>query len=160
MGQRVAAANKLALTKAKEKNYLESAISEIAQIKIDKKLSRLLCAAIYWCEGTKSPKAGVCFTNSDPKLVRKFLFLLRNSFELDEKKFRPCIHLHSYHNPQKQLAFWSKMTNINKRQFIKPYLKLNTGKRIRDNYQGCISVRYHSNDLARRLIAIAKGFLD
>lgn len=57
------------------------------------------------------------------------------------------------------LDFWSKVTKINKKQFIKPYRKLNSGKRIHPNYQGCISIKYHSNDLARRIMATAKAFL-
>jgi len=68
--------------------------------------------------------------------------------------------LHSYHNPKKQLDFWSKITDINKKQFIKPYEKPNVGKRIHKNYQGCIAIKYHSNDLARRLNSIAKAFLE
>jgi hypothetical protein len=115
---------------------------------------------IYWCEGGKNAKYGVAFTNSDPKLVRTFLTLLRENFNLDERKFHPGIHLHSYHSPGTQLDFWSKVTDIDKQQFIKPYLKPNTGKRIRKNYQGCISLRYASNDLARQLMAIAKAYLD
>jgi hypothetical protein len=65
----------------------------------------------------------------------------------------------SYHSPQKQLDFWSKVTDIKREQFIKPYRKANSGKRIHPNYQGCINIRYHDNDLARRLMAVAKAFL-
>jgi hypothetical protein len=101
----------------------------------------------------------MAFTNSDPKLVKTFLKLLRNSFTLDEKRFHPCIHIHSYHSPKVQLDFWSKVTDIDKQQFIKPYRKANSGKRIREGCQGCIDVRYSSSDLARRLLAIAKAFL-
>lgn len=119
----------------------------------------IICAMIYWCEGGKNAKYSVAFTNSDPKLVRTFLKLLRECFVLDESKFHPCIHLHSYHLPEKQLDFWSKVTDINKQQFIKPYLKPNTGKRIHENYQGCISLRYFNNDLAQQLVAIAKAYL-
>jgi len=81
------------------------------------------------------------------------------SFTLDESKFHPCIHLYSYHSPEKQLDFWSKVTDIDKQQFIKPYLKPNTGKRIHENYQGCISLRYFNNDLARQRMAVAKAYL-
>lgn len=126
---------------------------------VSKDYAKLLCAMLYWCEGNKSVRCGVYFTNSDPKLVSKFLHLFRSSFDLDESKFRPCIHLHEYHSSPKQLAFWSKITNIPKKQFIRPYCKPNTGKRIREGYQGCIGIRYHSNDLARQLNAVAKAFL-
>ncbi len=159
LGQFIAAKNKLAKTKAIEDKYFDEALNSINTLNIGGYYSKLLCALIYWCEGSKSNKNGINFVNSDYKLVKTFLRLLRESFELDERKFRPCIHLHSYHNVQEQLDFWSNITDINKRQFIKPYMKINSGKRIHDNYQGCIAIRYHSNDLARRLNSIAKAFI-
>lgn len=160
LGQFLAAKNKIAKTKAIEDEYIRKGKNEISKLNINGYYAKLLCASMYWCEGTKNSKAGVGFVNSDPNLVRKFLFLLRNSFEIDETKFRLCIHLHSYHNVSKQLDFWSKITDINKEQFIKPYIKLNTGKRIHRHYEGCIAIKYHSNDLARQLNAIAKAFLE
>jgi hypothetical protein len=142
-------------TKALEGKYLKEALD---QIKADPDFDKIMCAMIYWCEGSKSPR-GVAFTNSDPNLVRTFLKLLRKSFVLDESKFAPCIHLHAYHSAKRQLDFWSKITDIDKRQFVRPYQKPNTGKRKRENYEGCISVRYYSADLARRLMAVAKAYL-
>lgn len=160
LGQFIAAKKKLAKTKATEDKYFNEARDSIKKVNIKGYYSKLLCALIYWCEGAKSNKNGINFVNSDYKLVKTFLGLLRKSFELDENKFRPCIHLHSYHNPQKQLDFWSHITDINKEQFVKPYIKSNSGKRIHDGYQGCIAIRYHSNDLARRLNSIAKAFIN
>lgn len=156
-GQFVSAQNKRARTKATEDQYFKEAREEIQS---SPNYNKIICAMIYWCEGAKSVKGGIAFTNSDPNLVRTFLKLLRECFVLDENKFHPCIHLHSYHLPQKQLDFWSKVTDIDKQQFIRPYQKPNTGKRIHQNYQGCISVVYRSSDLARRLVAIAKAYLN
>ena len=115
---------------------------------------------IYWCEGNKSLRDSVFFTNSDPRLIANFLHLFRNSFDIDESKFRVCMHLHDYHNEEKQLNFWSDVTFIPKNQFFKSYKKLNTKKRIRDNYQGCIQVRYYDINIARKLQAVAKEFMD
>jgi predicted transcriptional regulator len=125
----------------------------------DVQFAKIMCAMLFWCEGNKNPRHGMYFTNSDPNLIRKFLELLRKSFKIDESKFHPCIHIHEYHDPKKQLDFWSKATNIPKEQFIRPYRKVNTAKRIREGYQGCIGIRYCSNNLARELIGIAKAFL-
>ena len=155
-GQFVSARNKRAKTKATEDRYFKEAQEEIQS---NPNYNKIICAMICWCEGGKNAKYGVAFTNSDPKLARMFLKLLRECFALDESKFHPCIHLHSYHLPEKQLDFWSKVTDIDKQQFIKPYLKSNTGKRIRKDYEGCISLRYFSNDLARRLMAVARAYL-
>lgn len=159
-GQFVAAERKKAKTRAVEDAYLQQSREELAATTLSPVYKKLLCALIYWCEGTKNPKTGVTFINSDPYLMKQFLSLLRSSFQIDERKFHPCLHLHSYHSKEKQLDFWSKVTNINKGQFIKPYVKPNTGKRIRIDYPGCLSVKYHSNDLARRLLAIGKAFLN
>ena len=159
LGQFVAAQKKREKTKATEDSYLMVAKKEIGKLRIDKGYMKLLCALIYWCEGVKNVKYGMAFINSDPNLVKTFLKLLRNSFEIDEKRFKPLIHLHSYHDKTQELDFWSKVTNINKEQFRKPYVKPNIGKRIRNDYHGCLSLRYFSSDLARRLAAFGKAYL-
>lgn len=156
-GQFISAQKKRARVQVLEEGYLKEAQEEIQS---NSSYDKIICAMIYWCEGAKNTQQGIAFTNSDPKLVRAFLKLLRKCFALDESKFHPCIHIHSYHSPEKQLDFWSKVTDINKQQFIKPYRKPNTGKRIHQDYQGCISITYHSSDLARRLTAVAKAFLN
>jgi hypothetical protein len=92
-------------------------------------------------------------------MAAAFLRLFRSSFDLDEKKFRVCIHLHEYHDTKRQLAFWSKVSQIKRSQFIKPFRKKHTGTRVRENYPGCASVYYQSADIARRLLAIGKAFL-
>lgn len=159
IGQFISAENKKNKTRRILENYKNNAILQIKKTKLNKSTIRSLCAMIYWCEGAKNPLSGVSFTNSDPKLVSTFLKLLREGFEVNEKKFSPCVHLHSYHDPRQQIRFWSKVTWIPERQFIKPYLKANTGKRVKEGYPGCISLRYHSNDLARQLLMTAEAFL-
>jgi hypothetical protein len=123
-------------------------------------MGKFICALIYYCEGAKDKTGGVGFTNSDPKLIKVFLMLLRNNYNIDESKFRICMHLHEYHNFEQQIKFWSKVTNIKKGQFIKPYNKPNTGKRIKEGYQGCLSVKYHSSDLQKQLLMTAEAFFD
>ncbi|MEK7077269.1 MAG: helix-turn-helix domain-containing protein, partial [Patescibacteria group bacterium] len=146
-------------TRALEQRYLEEANLELVSKMPDSHACKLLCAMIYWCEGTKNVRSGLTFTNSDPSLVKCFLNLLRASFPIDEKLFHPCVHLHEYHSPSRQIRFWSGVTGIPINQFIRPYIKPHTGKRIHDNYPGCISLKYHNVDLARRVQAVAKAFL-
>lgn len=119
---------------------------------------KLLCAMIYWCEGSKTRNdSALTFTNSDPELVAFFLSLLRQAFRVDESRFRILMHLHAYHDVRKQLRFWSKVTNIQPPQFLRTYQKVNTGKHLRDGYQGCVSVRYHDVELAREIQALARS---
>jgi len=140
-------------------NYFSAALKNLESEKLSPEIAKAMCAIIYWCEGAKNPYGGGRFTNSDPKLMATFLYLFRNSFTLDERKFRVCVHLHAYHKKRKQLEFWSKVTKIDVCQFIKPFQKPNTRIRVREGYQGCASVYYHSNDIARQLLMTAKAFL-
>lgn len=157
-GQLVSRENKTRRIRELMSAYCESALLEIQSEILSPTIGKIICAMIYWCEGGKDHYEGVRFTNSDPKLVATFLMFLRKYFSLDESKFRVCIHLHAYHDPVAQLDFWSKVTDIKKEQFIKPYRRQNTGKRTREGYQGCVSIYYHSNDIVRQLLMIAKAF--
>ena len=160
LGQIVSAENKKRKIRETLDKYKAEALKEINVSDLDKFSARLICSLIYYCEGNKNVYNGVGFTNSDPNLVKTFLFLLRKGFDINESKFHPCVHLHGYHNIKKQINFWAKTTNIPKSQFNRPYLKPNTGKRLRENYQGCINIRYNNNDMARQLLMTAKAFIE
>ncbi|MDO8407701.1 MAG: hypothetical protein Q7S95_00485 [bacterium] len=122
--------------------------------------ARVVCAVMYWCEGTKIRRSEVLgFTNSDPLVIASFLKLLREGFIVDEQKLRVTAHLHDYHDADTQLRFWSKVTKIPLTQFHRPYRKPHTAKRTREGYQGCVSVRYLDVDFGRRLEGIAQAFL-
>jgi len=155
-GQRAGAESNRARTLHARHNHFKAAISLGKESPLDINQKRIVCALLYWCEGAKSDNC-VAFTNSDKDLVLLFLTLFRASFAIDESKFRVCVHVHSYHNPPAQIEYWSHATNIPKDQFIKPYQKAHSGKQIHENYQGCVSIRYHSADIARQLLETAKA---
>lgn len=158
-GQLISANKKREKTKEKLAAYKIRAITDLDKINLDKVTARIICSLMYWCEGGKNQFNGVRFTNSDPKLIKSFLYLFRYGFDLDENKFRVCVHLHEYHDSAKQINFWARVTSIPKNQFIKPFLKQNTGKSIKRGYPGCADIRYHSNDIAKQLLIIAESFL-
>ncbi len=157
-GQKQAAKNKTLKTSMFVQGYLREASDSLKEMKFDTFTKRLLCSLLYWCEGSKSDDGAVRFTNSDPSMIKTFLFLFRHSFKIDESKFRACIHLHSYHNPSEQKKFWSNLTGIPEPQFIKSFQKKNTGKRIKMNYPGCLQVRYYDSRVSRKLIMTARAF--
>lgn len=130
------------------------------KIRIDTKISRVTCALLYWCEGekTKTDKT-LTFANSDPKLIATFLAVLRRGFEISENKLRVCLHLHDYHDEKRQIAFWSRITGIPTTQFSKTYKKPHTGKRTKEGYAGCASIRYYDTRIARQVQATARAFL-
>ncbi|MDO8513989.1 MAG: hypothetical protein Q7S50_00410 [bacterium] len=141
-------------------NAAANADAAVSSLKLDVELMQVMCALIYWCEGEKAKNdKTLTFANSDPRLVTTFLFLLRKSFELDEGKLRVCLHLHDYHKEKVQVQFWSRVTRIPPTQFLKTYHKQHTGKRTREGYAGCASIRYYDTRIARQLQALARAFL-
>ena len=119
--------------------------------------SKIACALLYWGEGTKcSGNTSVSFMNADPEMIRYFLRVFRDSFSLDEKRFRALVHLHEYHDKDKQLEFWSTLTNIPIDQFNRSYLKKNTGRSRKEDYPGCISIRYSDNKVYKELMGIIR----
>lgn len=139
------------------KSYLENGLAVLKKSNNSKADLKIFCSLLYYCEGAKN----ICFqfTNSDPNLIKTFLFLLRDSFKLDEKKFRASLHLHEYHSEKEQIDFWSRITKIPKRQFFRPYIKPHTGKQKRGGYQGCLNIKYYDANLAKEILGIGKAFL-
>jgi len=119
----------------------------------DKNLSRIICAILFWAEGNKD-FSHIRFTNSDPTMISSFLKYFRQSYNLDEAKFRACIHLHEYHNSSEMHSYWSNITNIPLGNFRKAYIKPHTGIRKKSDYKGCITIYYFDSLIAHQLQAL------
>ncbi|MFH1769233.1 MAG: hypothetical protein ABH833_01030 [Parcubacteria group bacterium] len=155
----VAAEKKKAKSKELNTYLKKEASEELKDGKISEFSEKLLCALIYWCEGAKDYRGGIAFSNSDPNLARKFIDLLEKTFSAKRDKFIVRLHLHDYHSKKVQTEFWAKGLRLAIAQFRKPYRKPNTGKRIRINYPGCISIRYYDNILSRKIMYLAQSYL-
>jgi hypothetical protein len=131
--------------------------SSSKKIKIDFKVA---CALLYWCEGTKCKgNKSISFANADPKMIKYFLHTFRKSFAVDEKKLRALIHLHEYHDIKKQLIFWSKLTKIPISQFNKSYIKENTGKNKKENYPGCVNIKYSDVKIYKEIMFVIEELI-
>lgn len=160
MGRKLSISTKMQKRRDKEKEFEQNARVTITQTSTknihDKKL---LLALLYGCEGAKSDRfSRVTFVNSDPKLIAKFIHLFRKTYQVDEKRWRGCLHLHDYHNVNKQKKIWSRITNIPINQFT-VYQKQNTKIRKREHYQGCLSLRYYNSTIAKELYYLYKEFI-
>jgi len=117
---------------------------------------KILLAMLYWGEGYKNGRSLV-FMNSDPEMIKIYLFLLRKSFKINENKLRAVIHLHEYHNQAEMINYWAGIMGISKKQ-IAIYKKDNTGIRKKLDYKGCVSVRYYSSLIVDEILLIIKRF--
>lgn len=130
--------------------------SQISSLNLNLETKRALLASLYWAEGSKTQHS-MTFPNTDPKLILMFITLLRDCFQLDEKRLRVNLHLHNYHDEKQSKQYWSDLLKIPLDQFNKTNWKKtpNTGKRYRKNFQGICVLRYNSVDLQREIIAYA-----
>lgn len=132
--------------------------SEIAELQINQETKKAVLSALYWAEGTKVT-GGMCFANTDPKLILLFVNLLRSCYKLDENKFRVRLHLHYYHRVKKVKTFWSSLLNIPTSQFEKIYRKSRSKeKTFRKNFGGICFIKYHSTYLKEKIVQYGYAF--
>ncbi len=124
------------------------------------KAKKALLAMLYWAEGAKGRKDILSFANTDPQLAKLFICLLRESYFLDERKFRVRIHLHDYHDENEAKTFWSNLLGIPLSQFGKTYWKKGTNKIYRRNKAGICFVRYNSLALKEEVMFYARNVAD
>jgi hypothetical protein len=78
---------------------------------------------LYWGEGSKNIKGSVSLSNTDPEVLKFYLFWLRNSFKIPTEKIKVLVHLYKDMEIERELAYWSKELKISRTQFSKPYIK-------------------------------------
>ena len=115
---------------------------------------KLFLALLYWGEGAKTGNRLV-FINSDPEMIKVYLWLLRKSFIITDNKLKVIIHLHNYHNQAEMINFWSEVTGIPKINFS-IYNKPNTGNNKKPGYKGCLSIRYGDSRIIKEVFLIMK----
>jgi len=125
-------------------------------------ISKLALGLLYWAEGTKSPQTnGVIFTNTDPLMIKLFATLLRDSYQVDENRFRIRIHVHYYHEKKTLVKFWSDLLDIPKEKFAPLLVKPRSKKRrFRKNPKGICFLCYHNSNIRREILAIARAFAE
>ncbi len=128
------------------------------KVQINNSLSLSLLAIMYWCEGSKEDRS-IRFTNSDPNLIRMFLRIMRENFQIDEKRITISLHIHDYHDEQQTINFWSKITSVPAIQFNKVFLKKSDHDYQKTGYKGCIRINYHDEYITRVILLFAKKLM-
>jgi hypothetical protein len=127
---------------------------------IDKKDLWLIGIALYWAEGAKEKewgtRAGIKFSNSDPKMILLFLKWLKNTFSTDNSKLVYELYIHETANIKNAQKYWSDLLSISEEK-IRTYFKKSKIKTIRkntgDNYYGLIVIKVNKSFNLNRAIA-------
>lgn len=113
----------------------------------DPDVAKIALAMLYLGEGFKSKNmAGLGFGNSDPKVISLFLKLLRQSYPIDETKFRCTVQCRADQDAAQLEAFWSQVTGIPTDKFYAARVDLRTlGQPSRKpEYKGVCRINYFS----------------
>ena len=74
---------------------------------------------LYWGEGNKKNLNTVRLGNTDPRLVKKFIEFLENTYRVKKEKFRFGLQIFSDMSPRSALTFWVKSLRVSEKQFGK-----------------------------------------
>jgi hypothetical protein len=74
---------------------------------------------IYWGEGLKRGKGAVRLTNTDAKMVRKFILFLEKFCKINRNKLRFSIQIFEDISKEEALTYWMHELNIKRAQFYK-----------------------------------------
>ncbi len=119
---------KIAREKAQE--IQNSASKDIGEI--SKRELFLIGIALYWGEGHKRSRWRLDFTNSDPIMIKIIMRFFREILKIKEDKFSATAQIHPNTTSEKTVNYWSKITKIPKKQFLKTYTRVTpTSKRKR-----------------------------
>lgn len=120
------------------------------------KTAKLVLSSLYLAEGGKTQRGALVFGNSDVKIIKLFLFLLRKAHTIDERKFRCTVQCRADQDVEQLRCFWSNMTKISLEQFYKTQIDKRTiGKKtLKQGYFGVCRIDYFSAKIFHELMVI------
>ena len=89
---------------------------------------------LYWGEGSKTSRGEISLSNTNPAVIKFFMFWLMRSLKVSADKLSVALHLYSDMDTKKEIQYWSQTLGIPIEQFSKPYIKTNSTRTI--NYKG------------------------
>lgn len=109
---------------------------------------------IFWGEGTKKSKTSVRLGNSDPSLIRAFVFFLQETFSINREKLRFGIQIFEDMDKERVLQYWISELRVPRQSFLKSIVVSKSNKKgtyKEKSYYGVVTV-YFNNVKLKRII--------
>lgn len=118
---------------------------------------------LYWADGSKYRADHLSLSNTDPSMIKFFIYWINRCLRVPKKKMRVSLHLYSDMDIKKEMKYWSNTLKIPLEQFIRPYVKKTSSERI--NHKGSFghgtcNLRVNSVPLAEKIIMGLKAVAD
>lgn len=117
---------------------------------------KAILGALYLAEGTKGQRGGPTFGNSDPEIIKLYLRLLRECFEIDESKFRCTLQARAGQDIEALEDFWLEVTRIPKSQLYRARIDARGDGLLtrKPDYKGVCRIDYFDTNLLYEISAI------
>ncbi len=126
----------------------------------DKNIAELALAMLYMGEGIKSnDETGM--GNSDPLVLKTFLCILRNNYNVDVKKIRCELYLRADQNEDEIKKFWANKLKLPMGNFkYVNFDKRTAGTKTFSDYRGVCLIRCSNVAIQRKLLNISRRFCE
>ncbi|HEX4104278.1 MAG TPA: helix-turn-helix domain-containing protein [Candidatus Paceibacterota bacterium] len=151
------------------KEIMKGAMQEVGEI-TDRELW-LIGTALYWAEGSKekdyAPGCGVQFSNTDPAMIRLFIYWLKKVFNKDLEDLIIDIYIHDLYRSRtlEIKRFWCAALKCEPENITHVYYKKGNPKTLRKNigvsYHGTIRLKVRASSLLnRRIVGWTQGMIE
>ena len=139
-------------TKAKKQLLYENWAQKFLKPKLTEREKILFLSAIYWGEGSKRDLEII---NSDPRLLKVFLNLLRTYFKLDNQRLYAYLRIFPGVSKEQSIKFWSEFLSIPAENFTG--FEIVDGKKVGKLPYGMCRLRIRKGaDILKQITAINK----
>jgi len=166
--------NKKALVKARELAIIwhnkqkadrlklaeQEANKVLFKINNTKAITELALALLYLGEGfKKSPRTGI--SNSDPLILKFFLKIMLNVYQVDIEKIRFELHIRADQNQESVKRYWAKELEAPLHRFKSVSIdQRTTGKITYPDYKGVCVIDCSNIAIQRKLVYIGRKFCE
>jgi hypothetical protein len=139
--------------------FQEKASREIKEL--SKRDLKLIGAALYWAEGNIKNRNRLQFGNSNPLMIKTAMRFFRDICNIQDERITARVHIYPGIDYRKALNFWSKLTNLSKKNFKPPQVQVSRaskGKRPRNTLPyGTLHLTVNNTELACKVKGWIKG---
>lgn len=108
---------------------------------------------LYWGEGGKRGSGGVRLTNSDPRLIRKFMEFLEEMCSVNKDDLRFSLQVFDDISKKQSLSYWRRELGVSSKQFYKTIVSQVRGKgTYRYKSEHGVLIVYFNNTKLKRMI--------
>lgn len=121
---------------------------------------------LYWGEGAKTTPFVASLSNTNPEIVKFFLYWLDEIMKFPKNKIIVRLHLYRDMNINEEINYWSRALNVSVNQFKSPYIKKTTlkGLTYKSFGHGTCNIIVYGRDIIEKIMcgikAISGGYGD